>query len=173
MLGDTIKELRKSKGLTQEELALKLNVVRQTVSKWEQGLSVPDASMLILLAEKLDTPVSVLLGEPAPSQDPDELAVLAEKLEIVNLQLARQQAKRQKVLFWVLVILGGFIVATFAGLIASGSPYLSWDYSDPETAVAGVLLHGFEWLFVRVAPVILVAAIAGAVALYSKRHLAS
>ncbi len=169
MLGDTIKELRKSKGLTQEELALKLNVVRQTVSKWEQGLSVPDASMLIVLAEKLDTPVSVLLGEAVAAQDLDELAVLAEKLEIINLQLARQQEHRKKVLFWVLVTLCGAIVATYMGLIALGGSYLSWDFSDPETAVAATLLHGFEWVFVRGAPILLIAAVAGAAVVYSRK----
>lgn len=62
MLNKNIKNLRKSKGISQEELAIKLNVVRQTVSKWENGLSVPDSSMLISLAEELDTSVSVLLG---------------------------------------------------------------------------------------------------------------
>lgn len=169
MLGDTIKELRKSKGLTQEELALKLNVVRQTVSKWEQGLSVPDASMLIVLAEKLDTPVSVLLGEPVATQDLDELAVLAEKLEIINFQLARQQERRRKMLFWVLVALWGAIAAIYIGLIALGSSYLSWDFSDPETAVAATLLHGFEWVFVRGAPIVLVAAAAGAAVVYSRK----
>lgn len=169
MLGDTIKELRKSKGLTQEELALKLNVVRQTVSKWEQGLSVPDASMLIVLAEKLDTPVSVLLGEPVATRDLDELAVLAEKLEIINFQLARQQERRRKVLFWVLVALWGVIAAIYIGLLALGSTYLSWDFSDPETAVAATLLHGFEWVFVRGAPILLIAAIAGAAVIYSRK----
>ena len=63
MLNENIKNLRKSKGISQEELAIKLNVVRQTVSKWENGLSVPDSSMLISLAEELDTSVSILLGE--------------------------------------------------------------------------------------------------------------
>ena len=62
MLKENIKNLRKSKGLSQEELAVKLHVVRQTVSKWENGLSVPDAAELISLAEELDTPVGVLLG---------------------------------------------------------------------------------------------------------------
>lgn len=169
MLGDTIKELRKSKGLTQEELALKLNVVRQTVSKWEQGLSVPDASMLIVLAEKLDTPVSVLLGEPVAARDLDELTVLAEKLEIINLQLARQQERQRKVLFWVLVALCGVIVVIYMSLLALGSSYLSWDFSDPETAVAATLLHGFEWIFVRGAPILLIATIAGAAAIYSRK----
>ena len=53
MLSDNIKRIRKSKGLSQEELAIKLNVVRQTVSKWENGLSVPDSDMLITLADEL------------------------------------------------------------------------------------------------------------------------
>ena len=64
MLSENLKQLRKAKGLSQEELAIKLHVVRQTVSKWEKGLSVPDSGMLIRLAEALDTSVTVLLGEP-------------------------------------------------------------------------------------------------------------
>ena len=57
MLKDNLKTLRKNKGLSQEELSVKLNVVRQTVSKCEQGLSVPDAEMLISISEVFDTPV--------------------------------------------------------------------------------------------------------------------
>ena len=68
MLSDNIKRIRKSKGLSQEELAIKLNVVRQTVSKWENGLSVPDSDMLITLADELDTSVNVLLGETERSR---------------------------------------------------------------------------------------------------------
>ena len=63
MLSENIKAVRKSKGLSQAELAVRLNVVRQTISKWEQGLSVPDSDMLISISEALETPVSVLLGE--------------------------------------------------------------------------------------------------------------
>ena len=66
MLNENIKNLRKAKGLSQEELANRLNVVRQTISKWEKGLSVPDSSMLISLADELDTSVSTLLGETVP-----------------------------------------------------------------------------------------------------------
>ena len=65
MLKENIKAIRKAKGLSQEELAEKLNVVRQTVSKWEQGLSVPDADLLIAISEILETPVGTLLGETA------------------------------------------------------------------------------------------------------------
>lgn len=63
MLNENIKAIRKSKGLSQQELAIKLNVVRQTVSKWETGMSVPDSDMLISISEVLETPVSILLGE--------------------------------------------------------------------------------------------------------------
>lgn len=60
MLSENIKEIRKSKGLSQQELAVKLNVVRQTVSKWEKGLSVPDSDMLIAISEALEDRKSVV-----------------------------------------------------------------------------------------------------------------
>ena len=62
MLAENLKALRKAKGLSQEELAARLHVVRQTVSKWEKGRSVPDADLLIRLAEELDTTSAALLG---------------------------------------------------------------------------------------------------------------
>ena len=97
MLSENIRAVRKSKGLSQEELAVKLNVVRQTISKWEQGLSVPDSNMLISLSEALDTPVSVLLGEIVEQTEVNDLKVISEKLEIINLQLAMgRKAKRKK-----------------------------------------------------------------------------
>ena len=90
MLNENIKNLRKSKGLSQEELAIKLNVVRQTISKWENGISVPDSSMLILLADELDTSVSVLLDENIQEYGEDHIKAISEKLEVINLQLANR-----------------------------------------------------------------------------------
>ena len=78
MLSENIRAIRKSKGLSQEELAVKLNVVRQTISKWEQGLSVPDSDMLIALSEVLETPVSTLLGEKVAEEEADGLKTLCE-----------------------------------------------------------------------------------------------
>lgn len=161
MLSENIRAFRKSKGLSQEELAIKLNVVRQTVSKWEQGLSVPDADMLISLSEAFETPVSTLLGETVMESEVDDLKAISEKLEIINLQLAQRKTMRRKTLYWLLISLCAVIVLIFAVLIALNSPYLGWDYSDPETAVVGVAFHAFEWLFVRLAPVILIGAIVG------------
>lgn len=91
MLNENIKTLRKSKGLSQEELAVRLNVVRQTVSKWEQGLSVPDSDMLIAISEALETPVSALLGENITAAPADDLRAIAEKLEVINSQLAERK----------------------------------------------------------------------------------
>ena len=63
MLGEILKQLRKSKGLSQEELADRLSVVRQTISKWEKGLSVPDMEMLIKIAEVMEMQVNELVDE--------------------------------------------------------------------------------------------------------------
>lgn len=95
MLNENIKTLRKSKGLSQEELAVRLNVVRQTVSKWEQGLSVPDSDMLIAISEALETPVSALLGENITAAPADDLRAIAEKLEVINSQLAERKMPKE------------------------------------------------------------------------------
>ena len=169
MLNENIKAIRKSKGLSQQELAVKLNVVRQTVSKWEQGLSVPDSDMLISISEALETPVSTLLGETVTESEVDELKAISEKLEIINLQLAQRKTTTKKMFQWLLFSLCIVIVIIFAVLAVLNSPYLGWDYNDTETAVVGVGFHVFEWLFIRVAPIVLIMAIGG-IFLTWKKH---
>lgn len=156
MLKENLKSARKSKGLSQEELAIKLNVVRQTVSKWESGLSVPDAQMLISISEILEIPVSTLLGENIAESKVDDLKVICEKLEIINLQLSQRSNKRRKVMHWTLISLCIIVMGIFISLILLDSPYLSWNYNSPENAVLGVVFHSFEWLFVRISPVIII-----------------
>ena len=163
MLNENIKAVRKTKGLSQEELAIKLNVVRQTVSKWERGLSVPDSEMLISISEVLETPVGVLLGETDKDDAPEDLKAISEKLEIINLQLARQKASSRKIFHWIFILLSAVIVILFIIIGTAGSPYLNWDFGNPEIAVAGTVLHAFEWIFVRIAPFALIATIVGAV----------
>ncbi len=169
MLNENIKTIRKARGLSQEELANRLNVVRQTVSKWETGLSVPDAELLISLSQVLETPVSALLGETAAPEKSDEPGKIAEKLEEINLQFARRKAARRKALHWFFILVCVATAAAFAAAIALNSPYLRWDYSRPETAVTGVGFHALEWLFVRAAPFILIGAITGACLTRRKR----
>lgn len=169
MLNVNIKTIRKSKGLSQEELAIKLNVVRQTISKWEQGLSVPDSDMLISLSEALETPVNILLGESVIESEADDLKVISEKLEVINLQLAQRKTAKRKIFHWLFLSLFAVIVTIFAVLTVLNSPYLGWNYNDPETAVFGAAFHVFEYLFVRFAPIILIGAIVG-IALTRKKE---
>ena len=161
MLNENMKVIRKSKGLSQQDLAVKLNVVRQTISKWEQGLSVPDADMLISISEALGTPVSTLLGETIMEAEVDSLKAISEKLEVINLQLAQRKTRRRNLLHWLFIALCAVIVIVFFALSAANSPYLNWNYGDPEIAVVVVALHAFEWLFVRLAPIVLIGAIIG------------
>lgn len=158
MLSENIKHLRKAKGLSQQELAVKLNVVRQTVSKWEQGLSVPDSDLLIALSDALETPVSVLLGEAVTVPEADALQAISEKLEVINFQLAKRAVTQRKVLRGLLLAVCVLIIALLILLICVPSPYQAWDYADPEKAVFGAMLHAAEWGFVRIAPVILAGA---------------
>lgn len=168
MLHENIKAIRKAKGLSQEELAARLHVVRQTISKWETGLSVPDADLLIAISEALETPVSTLLGETVIEPRTDDLQTISEKLESINSYLAQRKRARRKTIQWLLISLCAVIAIISAVLIAFHSPYLGWDYSDPETAVTGVAFHAFEWLFVRAAPIILIGAIAGIFLIHKK-----
>lgn len=135
MLNENIKAIRKSKGLSQQELAIKLNVVRQTVSKWETGMSVPDSDMLISISEVLETPVSILLGETIVETKISDLEVISEKLEIINLQLAQKKIARRKIIQGLLIILCAVIVIISAVLIELNSPYLNWNFPDTEEGV--------------------------------------
>ena len=162
MLSENIRNFRKAKALSQEELAAKLNVVRQTVSKWETGLSVPDAELLVALSEILETPVGVLLGETAVLPETDDIKAIAEKLESINLLLARQKETRRKTPHLFFVLFGVGTALLFALLVLWKSPYLNWDYADPETAVFGAAFHAAEYVFVRALPFLLAGAAAGA-----------
>lgn len=125
--------------------------------------------MLISISEALETPVSTLLGETVTESEVDELKAISEKLEIINLQLAQRKTTTRKMLQWLLFSLCVVIVIIFAVLAVLNSPYLGWDYNDTETAVVGVGFHVFEWLFIRVAPIVLIMAIGG-IFLTWKKH---
>lgn len=89
MFNENLKIIRKAKGYTQEELAIKIHVVRQTISKWEKGLSVPDADTLSKLADVLEIKVSELLGseikeEANKNEVAEQLAKISEQLAFKN-----------------------------------------------------------------------------------------
>lgn len=134
-------------------------------------MSVPDSSMLIILANELNTTVSELLGEPVAEPTTDDLKILSEKLEVINLQLAKRSITKVKTIRWILISLCAVIVVIFIALASTNSFYLNWNYNynDPELAVAGTILHGFEFLFVRLAPIVFLTSVVGVVVTYKKR----
>lgn len=108
MLNESLKSLRKSKGLTQEELAARLSVARQTVSKWENGLSVPDADALIRVAGILEVSVSELLGSQVKeSVGEATIEDVAEQLSRINAQLAIKNRRSGRI--WKIIVI---VVAT-------------------------------------------------------------
>ena len=131
MFQDNLKALRKRKGITQEELATRLNVVRQTVSKWEKGLSVPDSELLIKLAEILEVPVSRLLGSKIETaEQPD---ALAEQLSQINEQLAIKNRRAKRVRKAIAFIVGGIIAVYILILILATVLTFSPDSSGTTT----------------------------------------
>ena len=153
MLKDNLKTLRKNKGLSQEELSIKLNVVRQTISKWETGLSVPDAEMLVTISELFETPVSEILGENIEKKEKDDLKVISEKLEVINEQLSNYQKEKRKKKNQALIIIDIGIILLFILLAILDRPYQTWDYSIIEWAILGTFYQAFEWIFMRLAPI--------------------
>ena len=117
MLSKNIKALRKAKGLSQEELAVKLNVVRQTVSKWEQGLSVPDSEMLLRIAAELDTTVNILLGDTVDAEESPDLKAIAAKLEVLNEQFAKRSETRRKVWRAIFIAVGALALFSLIQMV--------------------------------------------------------
>ena len=153
MLKDNLKTLRKNKGLSQEELSVKLHVVRQTISKWESGLSVPDAEMLITISELFETPVSEILGENIENKEKSDLKVISEKLEVINEQLSNYQKEKRNKKIKIMIIIDICIILLFILLALLNSPYKNWDYSITEWSILGTFYQAFEWIYMRLAPI--------------------
>ena len=139
MLSENLRRARAASGLSQTELAARLNVVRQTVSKWETGLSVPDAELLIALAEALHTSVGALLGEAvAAPEEEDRVRALSAQLEVVNAQLARQAERTRRIWRGVSVAAGVLALLLAGHAYTALFPYLlPLTLPDEGTAIIG------------------------------------
>lgn len=134
MFHENLKKLRKAKGLSQEALAERLHVTRQTISKWENQLSVPDADLLIRLAEIFEVPVSRLLGrevEPSAEADP-----IAGQLEQLNLLLAQRNQRNRRIWRVVAGILIALAVLTVLMAVLHFAAFQS--FSQPEATVTEI-----------------------------------
>lgn len=111
MLGENIRILRKQNGYSQETLAEQIHVVRQTVSKWEKGISVPDAEMLEKMAEFFEVSVSDLLGKKSINDGSSEdINEIAQQLAILNDRLAQQSRSRKRIIRAVLIGITAVII---------------------------------------------------------------
>lgn len=134
MFCENLKTLRKAKGLSQEELAERLHVVRQTISKWEQGLSVPDAALLVRMAEVLETTVGTLLGERVDA--PEEENAVAQKLEQLNLLLMERSRRSRRIWKTAAGILIGLAALTILLIVVSAVAFQS--FQKPGVSVSQI-----------------------------------
>ncbi|WP_394927167.1 helix-turn-helix domain-containing protein [uncultured Robinsoniella sp.] len=135
MFSENLKTARAIKGLTQAELAIRLNVVRQTISKWEKGLSVPDADMLIRISELFEIPVSELLGSNI--QKESDKNDIAEQLSRINEQLAIKNRRSKLIQKIVLGIIIGFVVINIL-LVIVGAISLSLVGGEGKVTVTNI-----------------------------------
>ena len=109
-IGEFLKELRKEKGLTQEQLAEQFNVSRRSVSRWETGNNMPDLSMLITLAEYYEVDVKEIIDGKRKSENMNEemkdtLEKVASYNEMLNLKSMRKGIITMCIVFIILVII--------------------------------------------------------------------
>lgn len=130
MLNENIKAIRKQRGLSQEELAIRLHVVRQTVSKWEKGLSVPDSDMLVKIAEVLEASIGDLLGQGM--YDEKDKNEITEQLIRINEQFAIKNRRSKLILKIIVGILIGFLVINLIMIVVG---MISFDSYKSNTKV--------------------------------------
>lgn len=140
MFNENLKELRKRKGYTQEELATKVNVVRQTVSKWEKGLSVPDADSLQKIAEVLEVDVSQLLGAKIEAEESRN--EIAEQLSRINEQLVIKNRRTKKIIKVICIIL--LIPVIFIALSIILAQFFYFDTNSATEVIEEIEYDEFE-----------------------------
>ena len=125
MFSENLKTLRKQKGFSQEELASRLHVVRQTISKWEKNLSVPDADTLIRLAEILEVSVSELLGSKIETKNGNVTNDVAEQLSRINEQLAIKNRRSRRIWKAIAIILAVFFLISVFIIMTSIAAFIT------------------------------------------------
>lgn len=146
MFSENLKTLRKQKGMSQETLAQQLNVVRQTISKWEKGLSVPDADMLTRIAELFEVPVSQLLG--AKIEEEKDTNEIATQLALLNEQLANKSRRNRKIIKTVLNAVLALIIVAVIIYVATFAMF-KFNVSSRETTTTQLMctLDGEQYLY--------------------------
>ncbi len=132
MFAENLKKIRKDKGYTQEILAEKLNVVRQTVSKWEKGLSLPDVDMLSKIANVLETDVNILLDGQITTTDQSEIV---KQLAKINEQLTIKNRRYKKIMKTIAIILLIIVIFGILLVFLNIGTFISISNSETTTTV--------------------------------------
>lgn len=132
MFAENLKKIRKDKGYTQEILAGKLNVVRQTVSKWEKGLSLPDVDMLSKIVNVLETDVNILLDGQITTTDQSEIV---KQLAKINEQLTIKNRRYKKIMKTIAIILLIIVIFGILLVILNIGTFISISNSETTTTV--------------------------------------
>ena len=122
-IGGFIAERRKKKGLTQAQLAEKLNITDRAVSKWDNGRSLPDSAIMLELCEILEITVNDLLcGEVVVMEKYDK------NLENNLLEMIKEKEKADKQLLRIEIVMGFVGIGVMLGLclFASYAPLEDW-----------------------------------------------
>lgn len=136
MFAENLKKIRKDKGYTQEELAKELNVVRQTVSKWEKGLSLPDADILSKIADILETDVNILLGGQMTTTSQSEVA---KQLAKINEQLIIKNRRHKKIMMIIVVALLTIVIFCILLVVFNRGTSISISNSETTTTVETII----------------------------------
>ena len=144
MFSENLKTLRKQNGFSQEELASKLHVVRQTISKWEKNLSVPDADTLIRLAEILEVSVSELLGSKIETENGNVTNDVAEQLSRINEQLAIKNRHSRRILKAIAIILAVFFLISVFIIMSLSVPDLNNSIHNNQPIVNEEIIQADE-----------------------------
>lgn len=144
MFSENLKTLRKQNGFSQEELASKLHVVRQTISKWEKNLSVPDADTLIRLAEILEVSVSELLGSKIETENGNVTNDVAEQLSRINEQLAIKNRHSRRIWKAIAIILVVFFLISVFIIMSLSVPDLNNSIHNNQPIVNEEIIQADE-----------------------------
>lgn len=136
MFAENLKKIRKDKGYTQEELAKELNVVRQTVSKWEKGLSLPDVDILSKIADILETDVNILLGGQMTTTSQSEVA---KQLAKINEQMIIKNRRHKKIMMIIVVALLTIVIFCILLVVFNRGTSISISNSETTTTVETII----------------------------------
>ncbi len=149
LIGANIAAQRKRSGLTQAELAEKLNYSDKAVSKWERGDSIPDVLTLAQLAEQFDITVNDLLSDP--NALPKNTGAVQQVMGKVVEKTLKRKANRNIILGLSSILVWFVALLIYVVISSCGVPYswLAFIYAIPVDAIVMLSLrsawHDFRW----------------------------